>query len=406
MGVATAATQIEGGEVEHSWMDWSRQGKISDGSSPARADDHYRLWKEDAALMQDMGIRHYRLGLEWARIEPRENEFDQEAIDHYRAEITLLREYGITPLLTLHHFTNPMWFENSGAFLNKKNIPLFLAFVERMVTEFGDLVNEYITINEPNVYSVFSYMQGTWPPGRRSLWSTVRVMHNLAAAHIAAYALIHRLRDGGTGESVRVGFAHHLRVWAPKNPNSIKDKFFVLINRYFFQGYLTNALLKHKYCDFIGLNYYSRSAVSGIGDGTAVGVPVNDLGWEIYPPGIVECAEELYAACPLPIYVTENGACDNQDTFRSRYIMEHLQTIAASSLPFERYYHWSFCDNFEWAEGESARFGLVHVDYETQKRTIKESGQFYTDIIKNNGVTEAAYQQYAVGQNYRRNHGN
>jgi beta-glucosidase len=418
LGVASAATQIEGGGVEHSWTDWYRKGKIKDGSDPARANDHYRLWREDAALMRDLGIRHYRMGLEWARIEKQEGEFDGEAIAHYRDEILLLRKYGIRPLVTLHHFTNPCWFEDKGAFLVKDNIPCFLRFVERITGEFGDAVDEYITINEPNVYGTHSYMMGLWPPGHRSLGETLRVFANLAAAHIAAYTLIHRLR----GPGVKVSFAHHLRVFSPENPKNPKHRFFAPLASYLFQDALTNAMCRGRfswairnsgipgiaprgyprgrYCDFLAINYYTRSTVRGLADGVAPGVPVNDLGWEIYPRGIVQCAEEMYRICPVPVYITENGTCDTDDRFRARYITEHLAEIAKSSLPFERYYHWCFCDNFEWIEGEAARFGIVHVDYETQKRTVKESGKFYSDIIKNNGVTEAACLHYATAQQY------
>lgn len=418
LGVASAATQIEGGELDHSWNGWYRRGKIRDGSNPARANDHYRLWREDAALMRDLGIRHYRLGLEWARIEKGEGEFDGEAIAHYRDEMLLLREYGIRPLLTLHHFTNPRWFEDKGGFLNRENIPAFLTFTGKMVTELGDLADEYITINEPNVYGTHAYMMGLWPPGRRSLGETLRVFANLAAAHIGAYELIHRLR----GPAVKVSFAHHLRVFAPENPRNPKDRLFARLTAYLFQEALTGAMCRGRfspvvrnsgipgiaprgyppgrYCDFLAINYYTRSTVTGLADGVARGVPVNDLGWEIYPEGLVQCAEGMYRQCPLPIYITENGTCDNHDGFRARYIIEHLAEIAKSSLPFERYYHWCFCDNFEWLEGESARFGIVHIDYETQKRTVKESGRLYSEIIGNKGVTEAAYLRYAAAQRY------
>ena len=121
-----------------------------------------------------------------------------------------------------------------------------------------------------------------------------------------------------------------------------------------------------RYYDFLGVNYYSRSTVSGFGDGVRTHCPVNDLGWEIYPQGILECSKEIYEKYKAPVYITENGTCDNQDRFRSRFIAEHLKVLSDSDLPVERFYHWCFLDNFEWTEGESARFGLVHVDYETQ----------------------------------------
>ena len=126
----------------------------------------------------------------------------------------------------------------------------------------------------------------------------------------------------------------------------------------------------------------------------------NDLGWEIYPEGIVRCANEVYSILKRPIYITENGTCDNNDTFRCRYIYDHLKVLCESDLPVERYYHWCFCDNFEWIEGESARFGLVHVDYETQKRTIEKSGRFFSGVIQADGVTEEIYEKYVKSQEY------
>ena len=144
--------------------------------------------------------------------------------------------------------------------------------------------------------------------------------------------------------------------------------------------------------------YYTRSTVSGPADGVADGCPVNDLGWEIYPQGIVEVSRKLYRLLPRPIWITENGTCDNADRFRSRYIAEHLAALCGSNLPIERYYHWCFCDNFEWVEGCSARFGLVHVDYATQRRTVKDSGDFYRQVIENGGVSEDLWQRYCGGE--------
>ena len=142
------------------------------------------------------------------------------------------------------------------------------------------------------------------------------------------------------------------------------------------------------------MNYYSRSTVSGLADGVAQGAEINDLGWEIYPQGIAEVCQKLYNITPLPLYITENGTCDNTDTFRSRYLYEHLKVLSECGLPVQRYYHWCFCDNFEWLEGQSARFGLVHIDYDTQQRTVKESGRFYAEMIRDGGVSDALYDTY------------
>jgi beta-glucosidase len=158
LGAATAATQIEGGDCGHSWNDWYRKGRISDGSDPARANDHYTRWKADADLMAEMGIKVCRMGIEWARLFPREGQADLRAAAHYREEIEYLQGKGIKVLLTLHHFTNSMWFEEKGGFSKKENIKHYLELVEFAVRLLGDIVNEFITINEPNVYATHSYI--------------------------------------------------------------------------------------------------------------------------------------------------------------------------------------------------------------------------------------------------------
>lgn len=409
LGAASAATQIEGGDQNNNWYDWYRRGYVKDNSDPSVATMHYERWREDLELMKDMKLQCYRFGVEWSRIEPEEGVFDQEAIAHYREEIQALVDAGIRPLLTLHHFNNPMWLEKKGAFLVSDNIRYYLRFVEKMVESVGDLVGEYITINEPNVYAFNGYFTGDWPPGKRNLKDMITVMTNLAAAHIEAYGLIRKMRYQRGYTDTKVSFANHLRVFVPKNSKNPVHRFWAEMTERVFQGALTKAMLlgkaefpigKHplivpgQYCDFHAINYYSRSTVSGPSDGVAASCPVNDLGWEIYPAGIVESARKVYNILPKPIWVTENGTCDNNDTFRSRYIAEHLMALSLSDLPVERYYHWCFCDNFEWIEGNSARFGLVHVDYDTQERTVKPSGDFYRQVIENGGISQELWHEY------------
>ena len=409
LGVASAATQIEGGDKNNNWYDWYQRGYIKDNSDPSVATEHYKLWREDLELMEALGVRCCRFGVEWSRIEPEEGVFDEEVIARYRLEIQAMVNRGIRPLLTLHHFNNPMWLERKGAFLVSDNIPCFLRFVRKMVESVGDLVSEYITINEPNVYAFNGYFTGDWPPGKRSLKDMVTVMTNLAGAHIEAYGLIRRLRLQMGYTDTKVSFANHLRVFVSENPRNPLHRFWADMTERVFQGSLTRAMClgevsfpigKHplivpgRYCDFHAINYYSRSTVSGPGDGVAKNCPVNDLGWEIYPAGIVEVARKVYDVLPRPIWVTENGTCDNEDAFRARYIAEHLMALSLSDLPVERYYHWCCCDNFEWIEGNSARFGLIHVDYDTQQRTIKGSGEFYRRVIEEGGVSQELWQEY------------
>ena len=415
IGTASAATQIEGGNLDHSWMDWRRKGHITDNTSPARANDHYNRWREDAGLMHELGMQICRLGVEWARVEPKEGVFDEAAISHYIHEIELLESYGIKVLVTLHHFSNPMWFEAMGAFEKKENITFFIRYVEKIVSAFGPLVCEYITINEPNVYAVNGYFFGIWPPGEKSFFKAVKVMSVLTAAHIIAYKKIHEIRRQMGFSDTKVSFANHVRVFVPEDLGKLRHRIFARLNERIFQGAISKSMClgefrfpirnlcrvkKGLYCDFIAINYYTRSTVSGLRDGVRRGAPVNDLGWEIYPQGIVECAAKLYETSPLPIYITENGTCDNTDAFRCLYIYEHIKALCESRLPVERYYHWCFCDNFEWLEGESARFGLVHIDYETQKRTVKDSGLFLRDVIATQGVSVELFDRYIRGREY------
>jgi beta-glucosidase len=415
MGAATAATQIEGGECGHNWNDWYRQGKITDGSDPARANDHYHRWKEDADLMARMGLKIYRFGIEWARICPAEDTVDQDVIAHYREEIIYLKEKGIEPLLTIHHFTNPMWFEGKGGFTKSENIRYYLQLVKLVVESFGDLVSEYLTINEPNVYATQCYYYGIWPPGKKSFTLACGVMSNMAACHIKAYKIIHQARSRTGYHDTKVSFALNARVFDPADPKNPWHRICAFLLDLFFQGAITKAMTlgkfrwpiknvlkagKGEYCDFIAINYYTRSTVSGFGDGVRQGAPQNDLGWEIYPEGIVRSCRRYHDMIDRPVYITENGTCDSHDAFRPLYLYEHLKALNESGLPVRRYYHWCFCDNFEWIEGESARFGLVHVDFETQIRTVKKSGEFYTDIIRNKGVTEDAYNKYVKDRKY------
>ena len=411
LGVAAAATQIEGGNQQNSWYEWYQKGHIKDGSDPSVATNHYALYETDAALMKKMGIGHYRLGIEWARLEPKRGVYDDEAFSHYRNEVLHLQKLGIKPLLTLHHFTNPLWFEQMGAFENAVSIDIFIGFVRKVVKELGDLVSEYITINEPNVYATSGLFFGIWPPGKKSIRLTFRVLNHMCACHIKAFKLIHQLRGDMGYADTKVGYAHHMRVFAPKNPKNIWHRLCTPLLHRLFQSCISRAYLTGKacfplkrvkgvdaglYCDFHAINYYSRTAVHGFGDGVMDGAPVNDLGWEIYPQGIVQCSKELLALAPLPIYVTENGTCDNTDSFRCRYLYEHIKALCDSRLPVARYYHWCFTDNFEWLEGNSARFGLVHVDYATQQRTIKQSGRFYQQMIAQRGVTQQMYEAHCT----------
>lgn len=411
LGVATAATQIEGGELDTNWHRWAAAGRIADHSSPSRAADHWNRVEADTALLAELGVRHYRMGIEWARVEPSPGAFDSDAIQHYRDEVAGLQAAGISPLVTLQHFNLPGWLVDRGGWLAPEAVAVFERFVQRMVTALGQWVREWIPVNEPNVYATHAYLFGLWPPGQEGPYRyPVQVMAVLARAHIAAYLLIHRLAPGAV-----VGTAHHLRPFAPAQRWNPAHRLAAIGGDYLFQRALLAAMntgrfrlpfrqpadvAPGRYYDFQGVNYYTRSTVRGLADGVAAGVPVNNLGWEIHPAGLIEVCSWVYRAYPSPLYITENGTADAADAFRARYLYEHLAQVAGSTLPIRRYYHWCFTDNWEWADGEVPRFGLVHLDYPSQQRSVKESGRFYADVIAHRGVTQAAYDRWVAGIEY------
>lgn len=415
IGASTAAIQIEGGDRNNNWYDWaSVPGTIKDGSTPLRSTDHWNRWRDDTELLASLGLQTYRMGVEWSRIEPRPGEFDHAALDHYRDEIGLLRERGVVPLVTLHHFTQPSWFQGLGEWTAPAASDIWLRFVRVVVDTLGDLVTDWVTINEPNVYATAAHLFREAPPGRVSIPAMRATMASMAAAHVRAYRLIHELQP-----DAKVGFAHHMRVFDPLSERNPLHQGLARLNGALFQDIIAHAMLggrwnpflgrrpadiaPGRYYDYLGLNYYSRTATSKMADGTFPGVPVNDLGWELYPEGLVRCGRWLADHYPGPIWVTENGTCDNGDPdagllerFRCGFLDAHLTALATSGLPFERYYHWCFVDNWEWMEGEVPRFGIVHNDYETQKRTVKPSGRFLAQVIRDGGITDAARREFVA----------
>lgn len=410
LGVATASTQIEGGYSNSNWNDWFEKGMIKDGSNPARANDHYHRYIEDIDLMKSLNIQSYRMSLEWSRLQPAIDTFDDKEFDRYLHEIEYLKHNGIKVLLTLHHFNNPMWFEDMGGFLNPDSSNIFNRFVEKVISVFGSYVSDYVTVNEPNVYASSAYFFGEFPPGHSNNIKEYRIaMTNLAKCHIAAYKTIHSVRRKMGYLDTNVGYASHVRVFEPLSKHNIADiiaaKFMdkafqvgiddaCMTGKVSFPIMRDKAFKKGKYYDFIGINYYSRSMVSGLREQPKKDAPHNDMGWEVYPEGLKRVCERYYAKYNAPIYITENGTADARDRIRTKFIYDHLKAITDINAPVQRYYHWTFIDNFEWMDGEKERFGLVELDYETQERKVRKSGRFYSEIIKNHGVTSQMIDKY------------
>ena len=415
LGLASSATQIDGGHLDHTWNQWYDQGHIRDNVDPALAAGHWDRWVEDVMILRSMNVKTYRFSIEWARVEPEEGVFDENAIAHIKEEIMLLIGVGILPLLTLWHFTNPLWFEKKGGWEKYENVRLFLRYAEKMIQSFGHLVCEYVTLDEANIYSANGYITGAWPPGKRTNMLSAQVMSNLCAAHIKSYRLIHDMRRAMGFRDSKVGFGIRMQVFNPKDPRNPFHRSTAEYGERLLQSLMISAMAigdfklplrnaggdrRGIYADFHALNYFGRSTVSFAGPSVNSAGPKSDLGWEIYPQGIVECCQKLQAVVALPIYITANGVCDGHDSFRSRFLYEHLRALANSKLLIKRYYAWSFLDGFEWLAGRSVRFGLVAVSSKTMTRRKKQSAIFYEQIIAQHGVTQEMYDTFVAGQTY------
>jgi beta-glucosidase len=410
-GVATSSHQVEGGCTNNQWSDWEKRGRIKSGDKCGLACDWWRNAERDFDLAQSLGVNALRLSIEWSRVEPREGEWDQEALSRYRAILTALRERGIRPFVTLHHFTNPLWFENKGAFESPKSVPLFEHYTQRIVAAMGDLCSDWCTFNEPNVYASLGYFLGEFPPGRKGRFLQVaRVTRNLCLAHAVSYGTIHAMQP-----HANVGWAQHYVVFKPRRPESVLDRWFCrFVDRRFNENFAEsiengvapfplnifgNKLLEVKgTCDYVGINYYSRLRAGFHLDSPGTlffkltvppHKPQGDHGIEIpygeaYPEGLRR-AVHRFEAFQKPIYILENGVPDREDRIRPWLLqssVEQMKSLLREGVDLRGYFHWSLTDNFEWNEGWHLRFGLIEVDPKTQNRSPRPSARLYSEIIR------------------------
>ena len=251
-GSATSAYQVEGNNINNDWYLWERDGNIEDGQLMGSGPDHYHLFKEDLALAAKLNHNCYRLSLEWSRIEPVDGQFDQKEIDHYRQVLLQAKKLGLKTFVTLHHFTNPLWFHYRGGWLNNEAPSLFHSYTVKVIKELGSLVDFWLTINEPIIFAWQSYGVGVWPPGETSLWKTKKVVKHLAMAHDLAYRAIHQLL--ASQENVFVGMAQNVSSFQLHRTYSLIDQIYIrLMNYYFNHWFYDQTKGTH---DFLGLNYY------------------------------------------------------------------------------------------------------------------------------------------------------
>jgi beta-glucosidase len=392
-GTATSAHQVEGGNTNNDWYRWEQEGHVLDGQVSGEACDHYCLYEQDFDLAAEMGNNSHRLSIEWSRIEPELGRFDQNQVLHYRRVLEALKKRGMKTMVTLWHFTLPQWFADRGGWEGRDAVRLYVRYVEFIARELGDLVDFWQTINEPMIYLGQAYGTGAWPPGRKRLWRFVRVFARLAKAHRAAYNRLHAVLDTER-DKIQVGIAQNVVTYEPYRRYSEVDALFIrLVDRLFNHQFFMWTRGKH---DFIGINYYFHyrvkyrptKASQFFFEVHTENREVSDLGWEIYPPGIFE-ALMSFTRYGLPIYITENGIASADDGKRPRFLVAMLKEVyhaIKAGADVRGYFHWSLLDNFEWEKGFKGRFGLVAVDFRTQKRTPRRSYYVYQDICRRNGI--------------------
>ena len=410
-GVATSAHQVEGDNFNNQWSAWEQQGRIKSGDRVGRACDWWRNAEQDFDRAKDLGVNALRLSLEWSKVEPEEGRWDGSALGRYREMLQALRDRGIRPFVTLHHFTNPLWFEAKGGFATPQSIELFRRFTHQAVAALGDLCNDWTTFNEPNVYVSLGYFLGEFPPGRRGhVLQAAAVTRNLCLAHAAAYRTIHSLQS-----QTSVGWAQHYVVFKPRRRDSAVDRWLCgFVDRRFNENFAESILSGtapfplNKFgqslaevkgtCDYIGINYYSRLR-AGLDLRSPRTLffqltvpphkPQGDSGIEIpygeaYPKGLRRAAKR-FAAFNKPIYILENGVPDRNDRIRPwlmKSAAKQMRKLLADGVDLRGYFHWSLTDNFEWNEGWHLRFGLIELDPETQARRPRPSAEVYAEIIR------------------------
>ena len=390
-GAATAAYQVEGGNDHADWWHWEKKAGKENSGSACR---HHELYELDFELARGLGHNAHRLSVEWSRVEPQEGKFSEEALKHYVDVILALRARNIEPMVTLHHFTNPVWLADLGGWEKRHSADYFLRFSEHVVRALAKHVRFWITINEPTIYFSHAYFFGVWPPQEKSFWKAMAVKNHLAAAHIKAYRMIHKVYAELSLPKPAVSIAQHMQAFVPCTPSS-KNKFAAFLRHKWFNLSLIDTFARHKTLDFIGLNYYSRilvelekwglrNFVADICKSDHHPVKKNSLGWDIYPEGLCDLLLKL-KKYNLPVMITENGICTPDDNLRWEFIAEHLKCVHQAmeqGVPVAVYLYWSLLDNFEWDKGFGPRFGLIDIDYKTQQRTVRESAVKFSQVCK------------------------
>ncbi|MFN8434659.1 MAG: family 1 glycosylhydrolase [Anaerolineales bacterium] len=416
-GTATASHQVEGNNTNNNWHKWEQEGHTN-GSAAIAADWWGGRWREDFDRAAETGQNAHRLSIEWSRVQPAPDRWDEDAIEKYRNMLRGLRDRNMTALVTLHHFTDPLWVTERGAWETEEIVPLFEKYVRKMVDSLKEYTNLWVTINEPNVYALSGYVTGDFPPGKKDLKQAMPVIANMVRGHAAAYRAIHELQP-----EARVGYALHFRPMVPRLSWSPLDR---LMRNIRYEGVnmgfptaISTGVMKTPIGnfnipeakgtqDYLGLNYYSVDTVwfdlakadqMFSNSGYPKNADMSDTNFLAnIPHGIYDSIKWIVRTYPnLPIIITENGVEDFDDHMRPRYLVQHLHEVWRTvnfNWPVKGYFHWSLVDNFEWERGWTQRFGLWGLDLDTQKRIRRPSVDLYAEICKENGISSEMVQKY------------
>ena len=396
-GAATSAHQVEGGNRFNDW--WAAEQA---GDLPFRSADacrHFELYESDFDLAESIGHNCHRFSIEWSRVQPSIDTWNDSALEHYAQVIQSLKAHGMEPVVTLHHFTNPAWFAARGGWEHQGAPEAFANYVSRVIDRLGDDVRYWLTVNEPTVYALQGYINGVWPPFAKSAWArAARVTRALARGHVTAYETIK-----ARCPKSRVSFAHNALHMEPCNAGRLRDRIAAhcrdwIYNELFFK--LIRIAGKPK-LDFVALNYYTRCSVrsQGMGLNALLGTACKlehhsgqgmrgTMGWEAYPRGLGLIAKR-FAGLGLPLFITENGFATDDDEERRQFLRAHLRELAnlvEAGIPVLGYLHWSLLDNYEWASGTLPRFGLAETNFTTQERRVRDSAGDFASVCRDNRV--------------------
>ncbi len=418
-GTATSSHQVEGGNNNNNWSQWEETpGAILNNARSGLACDWWGgRWKEDLDRAAECGQNAHRLSIEWSRVQPSAHRWDENTLDNYRQILRGMRERGITPMVTLHHFTDPLWVTEIGGWENEKTPHLFNNYVRKTVTALKEYANLWCTVNEPNTCIWGGYLGAGFPPGENNFTKAGNAIYQFLLAHAFAYHTIHSIQP-----NAQVGIANNFRELVPARPGFLPDRWASgIISHIFNDSFLLaaqtgrfNLILKNFSVpeakgtqDFIGVNYYTSELVT-----FDPRFPGTLFTKRVFPPGAAISENRFIANVPtglfniikaqlrykLPIYITENGIEDSRDVLRPCYLTEHIwQTWRAVNFnwPVKGYFHWSLVDNFEWERGWNQRFGLWGLDPQTQTRIRRPSVDLYAAICKENGISSEMVAKYA-----------